>query len=92
MIQSPFRYEANFKPEDYETLGRLSASLFSHRPCDCELLKRFLHLNDDEAQAIVFQLTADRFDRILELDKLKPLRKKEGRARLGGIMFADEGS
>jgi hypothetical protein len=41
-------------------------------------LKRLLRLEDDEAQVVVFQLTADqRFDRILELDKLKPLRKKK---------------
>jgi hypothetical protein len=78
MIKSPFRYEKNFTAEDYETLGKLSLrwSHIDHVLANC--LKRLLRVKDDEAQAIVFQLAADyRFDRILELDKLKPLRKKK---------------
>jgi hypothetical protein len=78
MIESPFRYEKDFTAKDYETVGKLSLrwSHIDHVLANC--LKRFLRLNDNEAQAIVFQLTADhRFDRILELDKLKPLRKKK---------------
>jgi hypothetical protein len=78
MIESPFRYEKNFTAKDYETLGKLSLrwSHIDHVLANC--LKRLLRLKDDEAQAIVFQLSADyRFDRILELDKLKPLQKKK---------------
>jgi hypothetical protein len=78
MIPSPFRYEANFTAKDYETLGKLSLrwSHIDHVIANC--LKRLLRLKDDEAQVVVFQLTADqRFDRILELDKLKPLQKNK---------------
>jgi hypothetical protein len=50
MIPSPFRYEANFTPEDYETLGKLSLrwSHIDHVIANC--LKRLLRLKDDVAQ------------------------------------------
>jgi hypothetical protein len=82
MIKSPFRYEKSFTAKDYERLGKLSLrwSHIDHVLANC--LKRLLRLEDDEAQVVVFQLTADqRFDRILELDKLKrSLNEKAGRA------------
>jgi hypothetical protein len=82
MIPSPFRYEKNFTDKDYETLGRLSLrwSHIDHVIANC--LKRLLRLNDDEAQAVVFQINADsRFDLILKLQELKPLRKKKASHR-----------
>jgi hypothetical protein len=92
MVSSPFRYEANFKAEDYETLGRLSLrwSHIDHVVANC--LKRLLRLKEDEAQLIVFQLNADsQFERILALDKLKPLRKKAAAHALGELCFVMKG-
>ena len=77
MVESPFRYEEDFTEKDYETLGKLSLrwSHIDHVIANC--LKRLLRLDDDEAQAVVFQIYADqRFDHILKLDELKPLRGK----------------
>jgi hypothetical protein len=86
MIESPFRYEKTFTARDYEILGKLSLrwSHIDHVLANC--LKRLLRLNDDEAQAIIFQITADtRFDHILKLEELKPLRKRKA----AHFVFAD---
>ena len=92
MIPSPFRYEANFKAEDYQTLGKLSLrwSHIDHVIANC--LKRLLRLKEDEAQLIVFQLSADaQFERILALEKLKPLRKKAAAHALGELCLVMKG-
>jgi hypothetical protein len=92
MIDSPFRYEKNFTPKDYETLGKLSLrwAHIDHVLANC--LKRLLRLNDDQAQAIVFQINADfQFDLILKLEELKPLRKKKAAHALDELCFVMKG-
>jgi hypothetical protein len=92
MIKSPFRYEKNFTAKDYETLGKLSLrwSHIDHVIANC--LKRFLRLNDDEAQIVVFQINADYgFDRILKLEELKPLRKKKAAHALDELCLLMKG-
>jgi len=92
MIKSPFRYENNFTEKDHEILGKLSLrwSHIDHVIGNC--LKRLLRLKDDEAQVIVFQLGADyQFDRILELEKLKPLQKKQAAHALDELCFLMRG-
>ena len=92
MIPSPFRYEANFKAEDYQTLGKLSLrwSHIDHVIANC--LKRLLRLKEDEARLIVFQLSADaQFERILALEKLKPLRTKAAAQALSELCLVMKG-
>jgi hypothetical protein len=74
MIPSPFRFEANLTPEDYQKIGLLSLrwSHIDHVIANC--LKALLRLTDEEAIVVVFRLSADaRLTRIRELQKLNPL-------------------
>jgi hypothetical protein len=92
IVASPFRYEKNFTDKDYETLGKLSLrwSHIDHVIANC--LKRLLRLNDDEAQAVVFQINAhERFERILKLDELKPLQNRKAAHALDELCLVMKG-
>src|ERR1017187_3861932 len=81
MIPTPFRYEANLKPDDFEKIGQLSLrwSHTDHIIANC--LKVMLRLTDDEAVIMVFPLTLDaRLTRIKEHRAIKPLPPKAEKA------------
>jgi hypothetical protein len=74
MIPSPFRFEENLTPEDFQKIGQLSLrwSHIEHIIANC--LKAILRLSDKEAVVIVFPLSFDlRLQRIDQLRKLKAL-------------------
>jgi hypothetical protein len=70
MIPTPFWFEQDFTPEDFQKLGQLSLrwSHIDHIIGSC--LKVMLRLSDEEAVAVVFPLTTDR-----RLSLLKELAK-----------------
>jgi hypothetical protein len=74
MIPTPFRYEANLTPEDFQKIGQLSLrwSHTDHIIANC--LKVMLRLTDEEAILMVFPLSLDlRIQRIEAHRKLKKL-------------------
>jgi len=81
MIQSPFRFEQNLTPDDFQKIGQLSLrwSHTEHIIANC--LKVMLLLSDEEAVIMIFPLTLDaRLQRIDKLKKLNPLPSKASAA------------
>jgi hypothetical protein len=81
---SPFRFDEELSPQEFEILGRLSLrwSHIDHMIANC--LKIILGLDDDQAKIMVFPLTSElRLRKIEELTKLKslPSESKNGVSR-----------
>jgi hypothetical protein len=92
MIPSPFRFETDLTPEDFQKLGKLSLrwSHIDHVIANC--LKRLLRLSDDEAVVVVFPLTTDhRLQRIRALSKLNPLPTEAARQAFDELQLMMKG-
>lgn len=77
---SPFRFDEELSPQEFEILGRLSLrwSHIDHMIANC--LKNILGLDDDQAKIMVFPLTSElRLRKIEELTKLKSLPSDKAR-------------
>src|SRR5258708_24769969 len=77
MIPTPFRFEPEMMPDEFQTVGRLTLkwSHIEHIVGNC--LKRILRLTDEEAIVVVFPLNIEtRLNRILELSKIKPMKPR----------------
>src|SRR5450759_2479560 len=74
MIQTPFTFEKQLTPSDFEKIGRLSLRLshIDHTIGNC--LRVLLRLTPDEAVTMVFSLSSDsRLRCIRELNEINPL-------------------
>ena len=81
MIPTPFWFEGELTPADFEKLGQLSLrwSHIDHIIGNC--LKILLRLNEEEAVAVVFPLATDRRISLLkELARGKPLSTEASHA------------
>jgi hypothetical protein len=74
MLDTPFRYEAELSPEDYQKIGQLSLKWSQTEHVIGNCLKVMLRLTDEEAIAMVFPLSLDmRLARIEALSEINPL-------------------
>jgi hypothetical protein len=81
MLETPFRYEPTFTPEEFQKLGQLTLrwSHIEHIVGNC--LRHMLRLSDEEAILIVFPMSLEqRMNRIHDLAKLAPLPADAQRA------------
>jgi hypothetical protein len=86
MIESPFSFEEDLTRDEFEKLGKLGLrwSHIEHILGNC--LKTMLRISDDEAQIVVFPLSATQ--RIDQIKKLAPMSSinDEARAALDEIL------
>jgi len=74
MLETPFNFEPDFMPEEWQKLGQLTLrwSHIEHVIGNC--LKVMLRLSDEEAIVVVFPMSLEtRMTRIADLAKLTPL-------------------